>query len=93
MLLRADTPSLICDVDQRLRGSIRESGANVIRAVDASLVFVVAGNDAVDCNRRMDQIRLSHQKIMVRQSDGLGCRHVRHRGSQTVHMRSLRESV
>ena len=58
MLLRADEPSLICDVDQRLRGSIRESGANVIRAVDASLVFVVLGRDVVDFNRRMDCVKI-----------------------------------
>jgi hypothetical protein len=49
MLLRVATPSLICDLVRRLRGSIGGSGANVIREVDAKLfVFGVAGRDNVE---------------------------------------------
>jgi len=48
MLLRADTPNLICDVERRLRGSIGGSGANVMRGIAAMLVFVVVGKDVVD---------------------------------------------
>jgi len=58
MLLRAATPSLIWDVDRRLRGSIRGNGANVIRGVAALLVFVVVGRDVVDFNRRMDCVKI-----------------------------------
>lgn len=54
MLLRVATPILICDVDRRLRGSIRGSGANVIREVDALLVFVVVGRDIVDWDSCVD---------------------------------------
>lgn len=49
MLLRVAMPSLTCDLLRRLRGSIRGSGANVIREVDAKLfVCGVAGRDNVD---------------------------------------------
>lgn len=48
MLLRADTPSLMFDVDRRFRGSTEGSGANVIRGVDGLLVFAVTGKDVVD---------------------------------------------
>ena len=58
MLLCTDMPILMHDVDRRLRDLIKGSGGNVIRAVDALLVFLI-GEWTVSI-----QIRLSHLKMM-----------------------------
>jgi hypothetical protein len=56
MLLRADTPSLICEADRRLRGSTVGNGANVMRGVDGLFVFTVTSNDDVDWDCEVDSV-------------------------------------
>lgn len=70
MLLRPDTPSLICDADRRLRGSIEGSGANLIRGVEGLLVFVTVGRDVVDSKRSIDGINL--ESFVSSGHDGCG---------------------